>query len=145
MTNVEERFWVKVDKNGPEGCWVWTKATNDLGYGWFSFNRQPHLAHRIAWMLTHGEMPNGLVLHSCDNPPCVNPNHLRVGTDQDNSDDKVARNRCAKGLSHPKFISTDELARQVKSLDKQNLSSRKIATILDVSPSTVSRILRGRR
>ncbi len=85
---LEERFWAKVRKS--DGCWEWTGAANRQGYGRIALGRAsgPRRAHRIAWELTHGPVPDGLwVLHHCDNPPCVRPDHLWLGTRADNARD----------------------------------------------------------
>lgn len=89
----EARFWAKVDRSG-DGCWLWTASTDQGGYGQFQIGRRPFKAHRISWELANGPVPAGLwVLHSCDNPPCVNPAHLRPGTPADNMADQLERNR----------------------------------------------------
>jgi hypothetical protein len=103
-----ERFWSKVDRNGPVPthvphlgpCWIWTSATN-WGYGLITVNRRTRRAHHIAWELTSGPIPSGLwVLHKCDNRPCVRPDHLFVGTRRNNIDDMVNKGRVPKGASH---------------------------------------------
>lgn len=87
-----ERFWSKVEK--ADGCWLWVAHRDHLGYGSFGLNGKVHRAHRVAYMLTAGPIPEGAhILHSCDNPSCVNPAHLRAGTRSDNMRDKVARRR----------------------------------------------------
>lgn len=96
-----DRFWNKVDKNGPNGCWLWTglcfPATRNC-YGRFKAKGQEYRAHRFS-MLLDGQDPTGWhVCHKCNNPRCVNPNHLYLGTNADNMRDKVA---C--GNSHYKF------------------------------------------
>src|SRR5687768_11337382 len=73
------RFWARVTKSPePDGCWLWSGAIfTATGYGSVTVNSRPASAHRIAWTLTHGAIPGGLnVLHRCDNPPCVRPDHL---------------------------------------------------------------------
>jgi hypothetical protein len=93
-----KRFWVKA-KIGPDDvCWDWQASKHGQGYGLFKLKSRTEFAHRIAWRIAHkSDIPNGLcVLHSCDNPACVNPAHLRVGTQQDNMDDKVTRGRQAR-------------------------------------------------
>lgn len=93
----EERFWAKVEK-GPD-CWEW-KAFRNKGYGKFTYNGRMYLAHRLSWILTNGPIPDGLgVLHSCDNPPCVNPDHLFLGTQLDNMRDASNKGRCANQRS----------------------------------------------
>ena len=92
----EERFWAKVDKNGPNGCWVWTGAKRDLGYGNFGIVEDGRFrcvrAYRMAWQLVGRELPaKPYVLdHKCHNPPCVNPAHLQVALQADNCT-KLAR------------------------------------------------------
>lgn len=97
---IQDRFWLHVDKSGD--CWLWTGATDHNGYGKVDYRtplRRTLGAHRISWMLRYGDIPNGLkVLHKCDNPKCVNPDHLFLGTHQDNMDDMVAKGR-QKSLS----------------------------------------------
>jgi hypothetical protein len=89
-----------VDKNGPNGCWVWTAGKN-REYGTFNLNgrgKAPVKAHRLSWYIVHGELPDDMhVCHKCDNPSCVNPDHLFLGTTQDNLGDM--RNKGRQG--HP--------------------------------------------
>ena len=100
------RFWSKVNKAGPvhptleTACWVWLAATRD-GYGEIGIaGRSPQQAHRIAWEMTVGPIPDGFnVLHNCDNPPCVNPSHLFLGTKKDNTQDMIAKGRSKLGLN----------------------------------------------
>lgn len=98
----EERFWSKVQKT--DGCWVWKGATNGHRYGRVH-RRDDHnrtvMAHRMSWELHVGPIPDGLlVLHRCDNPPCVNPSHLFLGTVLDNNADKHRKQRDARGEKH---------------------------------------------
>ena len=92
MVSPEERFWAKVDKVD-KGCWEWT-ATKSAGYGRFKVNGYLLLAHRYSYELCHGPIPEGLwVLHHCDNPGCVNPEHLFLGTRSDYMIDCVCKGR----------------------------------------------------
>ena len=91
---IEEHFWSRVQILGPNDCWLWQASRNRKGYGQVSVNSESVPAHRVAWELTYGPIPDGLwVLHKCDNPPCTNPSHLFLGTNADNVADKVAKNR----------------------------------------------------
>jgi excisionase family DNA binding protein len=94
---LEGRFWRYVEKS--DGCWQWTGAANPKGYG--NIGRGKGLgtakAHRVSWELHFGPIPPGLyVCHACDNPPCVRPDHLFLGTAQDNNNDKIAKGRDRK-------------------------------------------------
>jgi len=88
-----ERFWSKVNKSGD--CWLW-EAAKQKEYGWFWHNGQGVAAHRFSWMMHYDEIPEGLhVLHKCDVKLCVNPNHLFLGTHQDNMKDLMEKRRIA--------------------------------------------------
>mgnify|MGYP001598312210 CR=1 FL=1 len=92
MDNIRERFFRHVDKT--ERCWLWNGYTNAYGYGTFGISHRSTLAHRVSWNLHKGEIPSGIcVLHFCDNPPCVNPDHLFLGTHKDNMHDATVKGR----------------------------------------------------
>ena len=93
---LNERFWSKVRKAGPNDCWEWQANKNNKGYGLFrpGGSRPKELAHRLSYAASFGPIPaNGLVLHSCDNSSCVNPTHLRVGSHKENVSDMDERQR----------------------------------------------------
>lgn len=90
---VEDRFWSKVDSSAP-GCWPWTATRNSGGYGHIRVGEKMRSAHRVSYELTHGPIPEGMqVMHSCDNPACVNPAHLSLGSNQDNLLDMARKRR----------------------------------------------------
>jgi hypothetical protein len=96
----EDLFWGKVDKAlglGPNGeCWEWRGALDPGGYGRAAINNRTVSAHRTSYVITKGAIPKGLVVrHTCDNPKCVNPLHLELGTIIQNAADMVARGRSA--------------------------------------------------
>jgi len=105
--SVSERFWGRVDKSGgPEACWIWTGYTSRRpghNYGTLQLPDGPALAHRLSYELHHGAIPAGkCVLHTCDNPPCVNPAHLWLGTLGDNNRDRARKGRNGDGgIGHP--------------------------------------------
>lgn len=99
-----EAFWAKVSKNGPipshvphlGQCWVWTPSIAKGGYGYIRFRKRRHVASRLSWEIHHGKIPKRkpIVCNKCDNPPCVNPSHLFIGTHKDNMRDMIAKGRC---------------------------------------------------
>ena len=100
---LEERFWAKVQKS--DACWGWIGSRQHNGYGYLHFGgktkRKPLRAHRVSWALHFGEVPEGLsVLHQCDNPSCVRPDHLFLGDRSANMQDCAAKKRgCTVGKS----------------------------------------------
>ena len=93
LTTVAD-FWSKVDVQGPDDCWLWKQSTDRHGYGQTGHDGLHWSAHRLAWQLSNGPIPDGLfVLHHCDNPPCCNPAHLFLGTQADNMADMVSKGR----------------------------------------------------
>jgi HNH endonuclease len=96
MQSIEERFLSHVQKH-PFHCWLWTGPTHGNGYGEFMFHRKRYSAHRFSFRLYNGTIRKGLhVLHRCDNPPCVRPSHLFLGTPADNWRDMIAKGHHAR-------------------------------------------------
>lgn len=136
----EEIFWDNVDKSGE--CWVWKGYINESGYGLARLNKNQTRAHRVSWEIHHGKIPEGIfVCHKCDNPPCVNPSHLFLGTNQDNIQDKVNKGR--SGRPNAKLKPSDIFI--IKDLLEMNIPSQEIESLFNVSRQTISGIKFARR
>ncbi len=141
----EERFWSKVIVTAnAERCWEWQGSIVSGGYGGASYKNKSIRAHVLAWYFTYRKFPTKFLLHSCDNPPCVNPNHLREGTHQQNMDDAVKRNRFPKGEASYLAKLTNEKVIQIRELLKTKITQTAIALQFGIDQSTVSYIKSGR-
>lgn len=98
-------------------CWLWMAGVNNTGYGRIRANGEAMLAHRVAWFMANGEFPLRDVLHSCDNPRCVNPKHLRLGSHADNMRDMAKRLRSGNRKLSPSDVK--EIRRRLASGEKQ--------------------------
>ena len=131
------RFWSKVEERGGDQCWMWLASHFKNGYGQFWLNNTPVYAHRIAYILTNGEVPDGKEIHhTCRHKGCVNPNHLKAVTHAENVQASVLD---ADG-NGPKFSMID--VDTINEL-KYEISSPQIAEIFDCSPTTVRQIWNG--
>lgn len=179
VQNLRTRFWSKVDKNGPEpdqavpqyaglgACWLWTAACNSHGYGQLGIaGMGMQSAHRLSYQLCVGEIPHTesahgtCVLHKCDNPLCVNPAHLRLGSNRENIQDAAAKQRMRKGDTHPARIYSGHILRgeravgsivttaQVKELRMMHAAKRHtqkaLALIFGIKVGHVNDIVRRR-
>lgn len=154
---IAARFWDKVDMSGE--CWVWTAATNRNGYGVFS--GRTRLAHRMAWKEVNGAIPRGLfVCHHCDNPPCVRPEHLFLGTCADNVRDMLLKGRAkryegpfiqpppenrARGERVGGAILTEEQVAYIRNAyEPRKYTAPRLASEFGVSIHNIKRIVQGR-
>jgi hypothetical protein len=140
LAPLEERFWSKVAKT--ETCWIW-KGNRQKDYGYFNFRNaegrlERHRAHRYVWELTHGAIdPKLIVCHHCDNPGCVRPSHLFVGTNADNSRDMVTKKRHQFGTAQWQAKLNDEAVREIRNSDE---SSAELERKFGVSRRTISMV-----
>lgn len=146
---IDRLFWSKVKTGSKEDCWEWQGALYSNGYGFVRRRKYKKaiLAHRYSFFLC-GKLEDLFssikVLHKCDNPKCVNPDHLYLGTQQDNMRDKIDRNRQAKGSRQGKSILTEEIVLEIKKLLLTKMPKIEISKTLNVSPQCVYDIGRDR-
>lgn len=133
----EKRFWRKVNKATLTGCWEWIGGLNETGHPRFWIDRKLVGAHRYSYETQVGAIPDGMVVcHACDNPKCVRPEHLFVGTNQDNSTDAKLKGRISKDTGKRIDERTKEL---IRSLRAAGMSRIAICKELNVSPKTVQK------
>jgi hypothetical protein len=155
----EERFWSKVERSD-DGCWLWKAHFYNDGYGQFSFRDRPLRAHRVSWVIVNGDLPLDVqVLHRCDTPACVRPDHLFLGSHQDNMDDMKTKGRAlsgdrntsrtnpeklARGADHGNAKLTSEQVRKLREMKKSGLTYTQMAGTFGASRSTIAAICSGR-
>ncbi len=144
-------FWSQVNRADSAGCWLWLGHRNTQGYGTFTWRtdlgRKTVRTHRFAWELSVGPIPPGLhVLHRCDNPPCCNPAHLWLGTNDDNMADRDAKNRrvILRGEQHGCAVLKAESVDKIRALRLTGWTLSSLAERFGVTETTVSRICLGR-
>jgi hypothetical protein len=155
MATLEERFWSKVRKT--DQCWLWTAGKHVFGYGRIRVLHDGKWsmveAHRVAWEIANGRVPEGLwVLHSCDTPACVRPDHLFLGSQTDNMRDAVMKGRHSlgspgvsrnRGTANPSARLSYEKAREIRARFETGESSDQLAVDFKVSAGHIRSILAG--
>lgn len=152
--NTPAVLWSKVDKRGPEECWPWTGYRNAQGYGRTWIGNKGYYAHRVIFNLANpgvialeapawGEF--GFLMHTCDNPPCCNPAHLRACTHEENMADASTKGRMARptgAQSYRAKLTEDDVLSIL--IQKKVATKRALAMLYDVSVATVGGVLYGR-
>ena len=152
----QKSFWERVDVLSSNSCWEWQSTLSVRGYGVFSvylgkingdFISKTFTVHRIAWSMVFGEIQNGLqVLHKCDNPPCCNPSHLMLGTNLDNSKDKVRKKRHCFHENHPSAKLTMQKVLEIRELYvPRKFTMLHLAKFYKVSERTIFDIVHNKK
>ncbi len=151
---VRDRFYDSFCPEPMTGCWLWSRTVLKGGKGYGQIepdgrhhgsDRKGRMAHRVSWQLHHGEIPESMkVLHKCDTPTCVNPSHLFLGTNAENSHDMVRKGRSFKGSRCPSAKLTEAIVREIRSRLARGESPTVIAGTYGVDSSTVHDIEAGR-
>lgn len=152
----EKRFWEKVNKSGPvhpvlkTQCWEWAASTYTSGYGQFWTGEDLVSAHRYAYTLEYGSIPDGVILlHICDNPACVRSDHLRPGTNADNTADMISKGRAPRprgGKRRGNNAFTDEQAKELREeFARTDISIVDFAKMHDVHPDTMWKLIKRKR
>lgn len=146
-----DRFWSRVDIKGPHECWEWSRGSTVQGYGCFHFGDSSIRAHRFAYQQHNGLIrEHDCVCHSCDNPRCVNPAHLWVGTRAENNADKEAKKRGVhpeqgSGEGNTNAVLTTPEVIAAKVMARKGMPQARIATMLGVSTATICMVVNGER
>lgn len=142
-----DRLWRQIVKDPITGCWNWTGASNRYGYGRMSVFGKRTLTHRLSWEYHYGPIPSGMnILHKCDNPACCNPEHLFIGTQQDNIADmhQKGRDRSLSGESSAKARLSAEQVRQIRSMYASGVSPSAIGDQFGIKRCHVCNIAKRR-
>lgn len=143
--SVEKRFLSYVTQDDPSGCWIWHGAKTHDGYGVLSAAGKLWKASRLAYLFFVGEIPEGLfVLHHCDIPACVNPEHLFIGTNQDNANDKVAKGRDHHGEPGKTPTTSTQREEIIRKYQNGDVTQQQLAHDYGLTERRIRRIL-GRK
>lgn len=145
---IHERFWKSVAVSDPDACWLWKQSTRGPGYGSAFMDGRKMDAHRVAWTIACGVIPDGmLVLHTCDTPLCVNPAHLFLGTHKDNTADMIRKGRSKLNTSqgrNPNAKLDIQRVTEIRQLLAEGETHRNIAGRYGVTQASISYINTGK-
>ncbi len=158
-----QRFMANV-KKCDNGCWEWQGVRGSTGYGRLRVNKQTIWTHRLSWSLHYGNIPIGLyVLHRCDNPPCVNPDHLFLGTQHDNMQDAAVKGRIVSSFGdqngtrlHPETVrrgeknpaaklTTENVVEIRQIYGNRKMTYEQLGNAFNVNPATICRIIKRKK
>ena len=138
---LSEKIERNITRIPESGCWIWMSTIEKSGYGRVCSGKKPFYAHRVSYEQKHGPIPSGMMaLHHCDVRCCVNPDHIFVGTQQNNMTDKVSKNRQARGIKHGNAKLTEDQVREIKSSSETSI---KLAAKFNYSSSMIRAIKNG--
>lgn len=143
VVDQEAHLWSMVNKTPLDECWNFTGCKSH-GYGAINVRGKRQFAHRLAWIYTYGPIPEGMfVCHKCDNPACCNPNHLFLGTQDDNMRDASEKLRCHIGEKNYNAKLTEEQVKQIVQLANENMTRKELGQRFGVSRQTINSIING--
>lgn len=145
MSDLADLYFAKIEPDLNSGCWLWAGSIGTRGYARIAVGGREVAGHRLGWEIHNGPIPEGLfACHRCDTPACVNPRHIFLGTNQQNTADRDSKNRTARGERSGVAKLTDGAVAEVWRLRKLGLLHREIAAQVGVSKSLISEVLKRR-
>ena len=149
LSTTNNRYWNYVDKKGEDECWNWLGSKDSDGYGQFTIGHNTFKSHRVMYILTYGKIyEDKLIMHTCDNPSCVNPKHLKEGTYKDNMIDKVNKGRDYSGVQNNKGELNPNCKLTIKDINKirniyktGEVTQKQLAKKFNVEQPHISRII----
>lgn len=146
IEKLRARFWGRVQKGDPGECWIWRAAVDSCGYGRIKVANRGQKANRVAYALTHGDVPGDMnVCHRCDNPACVNPNHLFLGTRAQNMRDMVRKGRSMRGMRNNRAVLSKADVIEIRHKYVPNrYGCKRLGKEYGVNPATIHLIVTGK-
>lgn len=134
-SDLESYLFGRITRAG--GCWLWNGAKSATGYGVLTWKRKTYRAHRFSWAVANGRHPKGMLLHSCDVKPCVNPNHLREGSHAENMREAVDRGMHRRGEDRHNAILNEEAVKVLRFLKERGYTYKRLAEAYGLSLWTI--------